>query len=163
MWRLYVSSARCSGRLQMCLAAGTGLSSSPTPAGAQVRKQSRFCPLPAASGAGLKERRSPPPSNVVGAAVVLCLLPPCPVPPHTQCLRTRVSRPRDGSGMTSFADPLGGRGSDAGHRARKARGRLQAPHSPPSSLTRKYPASCPRSGASQGEFLGVPREVGRRV
>lgn len=120
-------------------------------------------PSPPLLGAGLKERLSPPLSSLVGAAVGLCLLPPSPVPPHTQCRRIQVPHPRDGSGMTSFANRPGGRGSDAGNRAKKARGWPQEPHSPPSSLARKYPASRPRSGASYGEFLGVPREVGRRV
>lgn len=87
MWGSCASSARCSERLQMCLGAGTGLSSS-LPPSLELRSVNKLSVHSlAASGGPSQSQASAPPPNLGGTAVVLCLWPPSPVPPHTPLLQ----------------------------------------------------------------------------
>lgn len=159
------SSARCSRRLQMCLRSRDRTLLLPTPRpGAQVCKQSPSSPpSPPPRGVGLKARRPPPspPHPQFGRSCRRSLPLATLSRPATHTLlpsRTiQVPHPRDGSGMTSFAGRVGGRGSNRGNGAGKAGSGPHNRHNPPPAYGPGKPAPPrpPRLRSSRG-FLGEP-------
>ena len=100
----------------------------PTPEpGAQVCKQT-LGSLPGRSGGPSQSQASAPPPNLGGTAVVLCLWPPSPVPPHTPLLQDPSPPPPRWLGHDLIRGLTGSeRVLRGGGRLAAARGKCTAP------------------------------------
>lgn len=150
-------------RLQMCLMAGQH---SPPPhpqPGAQVRKQTRFCPVPAASGTGSPSQAFTRIPQFGGSCLGALTLPLSPALPHTLCREVQVPHAPGWLGRDLIRGRPGGSGSGAGTQdpeGSRAAGATQATSTAPPRTAR---APDPGAALHKGDAWWCRGEEGRRT